>query len=89
MHQEWNALRGLAVFVVFFAIFLAASLAIPSPLFPGNVVCLLFNISDFVSVVSAVVNGVFYGFIVWGVFSLSFRWVEKSTSKDKLVKKKQ
>ena len=84
-------MRGLAVFVVFFAIFLVSSLAISSPLFPGNVVCFLFEISDwsYVSLVNAVVNGVFYGFIVWVVFSLSFRWMERSLSKDELVKEKK
>jgi len=82
-------MRGLAVFSVFFAIFLASSLAISSPLFPGNVVCFLFKISDIthVSILSAVVNGVFYGFIVWTVFTLSFKWVEKELSKNKLVEK--
>lgn len=82
-------MRGLAVFVVFFAIFLISSLAISSPLFPGNVVCFLFGISGLshVSLVNAVVNGVFYGFIVWIVFSLSFRWIERSLSKNELKEK--
>jgi uncharacterized BrkB/YihY/UPF0761 family membrane protein len=82
-------MRGLAVFLAFFAIFLVSSLVISSPLFPGNVVCFLFKISGVtsVSVLSAVVNGVFYGFIVWVVFVLSFRWVERAFSKDKLVEK--
>lgn len=78
---------SLAVFVVFCAIFLASSLAIPSPLFPGNVVCLLFKISDFgVSLGSALVNGIFYGFLAWIVFSLSFKWIEHSLSTEKSVK---
>jgi len=83
-------MRGLAVFVVFFAIFLVSSLAIPSPLFPGNVVCVFFEISDLsrVSILSAVVNGVFYGFCAWIVFSLSFRWIERSLYKKRSAKKK-
>jgi len=84
-------MRGLAVFVVFFAIFLASSLAIPSPLFPGNFVCSFFGISDlsYISLVNAVVNGIFYGFIAWIVFSLSFRWVERSLYKEGSAKKKK
>jgi hypothetical protein len=81
-------MKGLAVFAVFFAIFLVSSLAISSPLFPGNVICFLFGISglSYGFLVNAVVNGVFYGFIVWVVFSVSFRWIERSLSKDELVK---
>lgn len=84
-------MRGLAVFVVFFAIFLVSSLLISSPLFPGNIVCFLLRISDssYVSLASAAVNGVFYGFLVWVVFSLSFRWVERSLDKNKSVRKKK
>jgi len=84
-------MRGLVVFGVFFTIFLMSSLAIPSPLFPGTTICFLFEISEsgHVSLVSAFVNGVFYGLIVWIVFSISFRWVERTSSKNKLVKKKE
>lgn len=84
-------MRGLAVFVVFFAIFFVSSLMISSLFFPGNVVCFLFVIPDlsYVSLVSAVVNGFFYGFIVWVVFNLSFRWVERSLSKNEVVKEKE
>jgi membrane protein DedA with SNARE-associated domain len=81
-------MRGLAVFIVFCVIFLTSSLVILSPLFPGNIVCFLLGISNssHISVLSAIVNGVFYGSIVWIVFTLSFKWVEKSLSKNKIVK---
>jgi uncharacterized membrane protein len=81
-------MRGLAVFVVFFAIFLVSSLLISSPLFPGNIFCFLLRISDssYVSLASAAMNGLFYGFLVWVVFSLSFRWVERSLDKNKTVR---
>lgn len=80
-------MRGLTVFMVFCAIFLASSLVILSPLFPGNVICFLLGISNsnHIALLSAIVNGVFYGFIVWAVFTLSFKWVEKSLSKNKIV----
>jgi len=84
-------MRGLAVFTVFLVIFLASSLAVALPLFPGNAVCMLFAISDpgYVSLVNALVNGVFYGFVAWIIFSLSFRWIERAQSKNKAVKTKR
>ena len=70
-------MRGMAVFLAFFAIFSLSSMAIPSPLFPGNVVSRLLAVSGSTSLVSAVINGVFYGFVAWAVFCLGFRWVER------------
>ncbi len=80
-------MRGLAVFAVFLTIFLVSSLAVDLPLFPGNAVCMLFAISDpgFFSLVNACVNGVFYGFVAWIIFSLSFKWIERAQSKNKAV----
>jgi uncharacterized BrkB/YihY/UPF0761 family membrane protein len=82
-------MRGLAIFVVFFAIFAVSSLLIPSPVFPGNLICFLLGISEWsqLSLLSAIVNGIFYGICIWIVFKLSFRWVERAPSKDKLVEK--
>jgi hypothetical protein len=68
---------GMVVFIAFFAIFSVSSMAIPSPLFPGNVVCRFLAVSGNASLVSAAVNGVFYGFVAWAVFCLGFRWVER------------
>ena len=70
-------MRGIIVFVAFFTIFSVSSVAIPSPLFPGNVVCLFLAVSSNTSLVSAAVNGMFYGFVAWTVFYLGFRWVER------------
>jgi len=78
-------MRGMVVFVAFFAIFSVSSMAIPSPLFPGNVVCRFLAVSDNTSLPSAAVNGVFYGFVAWAVFCLGFRWVER-LSENKLAK---
>ncbi|MDH5786867.1 MAG: hypothetical protein OEZ40_01060 [Candidatus Bathyarchaeota archaeon] len=57
----------MAVFFLFFAF---VSLLIPSPMFPGNVFCPLIGgamggYSDFFC---AILNGVFYGVILWLVF---------------------
>jgi hypothetical protein len=70
-------MRGMVVFIAFFVIFSVSSIAIPSPLFPGNVACRFLAASGNTSLVSAAVNGVFYGFVAWVVFCLGFRWVER------------
>ncbi|MCK4933252.1 hypothetical protein KAS06_01140 [Candidatus Bathyarchaeota archaeon] len=82
-------MRGLPIFATFFAIFSVSTIAIPSPLFPGNLICHLFNISDVnqSSITSAVANGMFYGSIAWIIFSLSFRWIEDNPAKNKLTEK--
>lgn len=82
-------MRGLAVFGAFFFIFLVSSLVIPSPLFPGSVVCLAFGVGGIFWVVCALVNGLVYGFVVWVVYFVVFRWVdgisEKGFGKEKKV----
>jgi hypothetical protein len=53
-------------------LFTAASLMIPSPMFPGNVLCNLIgssvNISQYASVVSALFNGILYSIVLWVIF---------------------
>jgi len=63
-------MKGITILIVFFTIFLAASLLIPSPMFPGNLLCTLFgNLSSACREwISAVFNAVFYGIILWLVF---------------------
>jgi len=73
-------LKGVPILLVFFVIFLAASLLIPTPMFPGNILCAL--IGDFAAEykewVSAAFNAVFYGIILWLVFiAVSRRFEEK------------
>jgi hypothetical protein len=62
-------MKGLII-LVFFSLFAVASLLIPVPLFPGSWFCSLIGpaIQDFVSIFSAVFNGMFYGVILWMVF---------------------
>jgi hypothetical protein len=84
-------MRSLAVFAVFFTIFLVSSLIIADPLFPGNVVCMLLNVSEKnqTSFMSAAINGMVYGFIAWIVYFFSFRWIERSLSTKTLTKEKE
>ena len=62
-------MKGL-IAIAFFALFLTASLLIPVPMFPGSWFCNLLGqaAGDYVSVLSALFNGVFYGVILWAVF---------------------
>jgi hypothetical protein len=63
--------------------FTAASLLIPSPMFPGNLFCTLIGevTSEYVTYLSAVFNGVFYGVILWLVFVVISRRLEGENSK--------
>jgi len=73
-------MRGGAIFLVFFALFTVASYAVPVPLFPGNLVPALGFVTVptvYAPLVSAVVNGVVYGFVVWLVFVLVSRRFEE------------
>jgi len=70
--------RGALILIVFFSLFTAASLLIPSPMFPGNLFCTLIGeiMSDYARFLSAVFNGVFYGVILWLVFVVISRRLE-------------
>jgi hypothetical protein len=70
--------RGVLILIVFFSMFTAASLLIPSPMFPGNLFCTLIGeiMNDYAKFLSAVFNGVFYGVILWLVFVVISRRLE-------------
>jgi hypothetical protein len=63
-------MRGILILIVFFSMFTAASLLIPSPMFPGIFFCILIGqgATQYTDFLSAVFNGVFYGIILWLVF---------------------
>jgi hypothetical protein len=65
-----SVMRGTIILVVFFLMFTAAYLLIPSPMFPGNVACTLIGgvVSEYTVYVSAFFNGVLYGIVLWLVF---------------------
>jgi len=75
-------MRGGAIFLVFFIFFTLATLAVPIPLFPGNIVHSMINslgipLSFYSPLLDAVANGLFYGFIVWMIFVLVSRKLEE------------
>jgi len=71
--------RVLAILIAFFFLFTSASLLIPSPMFPGNFFCALIGeaISEYAGYLSAIFNGVFYGVILWLVFVVISKRLEK------------
>jgi hypothetical protein len=73
-------MRGGAVFLSFFILFMLASLAVPVPLFPGNLFPTWLGVSstNYSSLFSAVINGGTYGFLVWLVFVLATRGLDES-----------
>ncbi len=75
-------MRAASIFIAFFLIFTAASIAVPIPLFPGNMIAALFGIpaSDYMPYLEALTNGLTYGFVTWLVFFLIDKKLEKSMS---------
>jgi len=69
-------MRAGAIFVAFFLLFTCASIAVPVPMFPGSIV----QVWLAVPYISAIVNGLAYGFITWVVFFFVNRRIEKSLS---------
>jgi len=63
-------MKGLNILLAFFALFAAASILIPAPMFPGNwfVSLLGEGFQEYVRVLSAVFNGAFYGVIIGLMF---------------------
>jgi len=61
--------KGLII-LAFFSLFAVASLLLPVPMFPGSWFCAVIGlgIQEYVSVLSAVFNGLFYGAILWILF---------------------
>jgi len=62
-------MKGIII-LPFFSIFAVASLLIPTPIFPGSWFCAAIGagIQEYVVVFSAVLNGLFYGSILWLIF---------------------
>ena len=77
-------MKATAIFFVFFIMFTSASIAVPIPLFPGNMMSTLFGIpaSEYMPYLEALTNGLTYGFITWIVFFLVDKKIEKSMSMD-------
>jgi len=70
--------RGTLILLVFFSMFTVASLLAPYPMFPGNLLCGIVGevMSGYTEYLGAVLNGAFYGAILWLVFVVISRRLE-------------
>jgi hypothetical protein len=77
-------MKATPIFIAFFILFTCASMAVPIPLFPGNMITTLLGIppSEYIPYLEALTNGLTYGFISWAVFLLLARKIENSLSTD-------
>ena len=72
-------MRMAPLLLIFFLMFVVASLLAPFPMFPGNFLCSSIGpaISAYTLYLSAVFNGLFYGAILWAVFAGISRKLEQ------------
>ena len=82
-------MKAAAIFVAFFLLFTSASIAVPVPLFPGNMIPTWFRIplSEYTPYLEALANGLVYGFITWTVFFLINRKMDRALSTEGSRKK--
>ena len=78
-------MRATPIFFAFFLVFTLASLAVPIPLFPGNVITEFIEtpiaaIAEYMTYIAAITNGLIYGIVVWVVFFFVDKKLEKSMS---------
>lgn len=76
-------MKGKIFFLQFFILFTLASLAIPVPMFPGSMILTWFRVPlgfTSSSLLSAIVNGAVYGFIIWLVSGLAFKALSMGSS---------
>jgi hypothetical protein len=74
-------MRGTPILIIFFLLFTTASVLVPIPLFPGSFLSNSISptIGQYAQYVSAVLNGIFYGSMVWLVFIGLSRKLEQKT----------
>ena len=76
-------MRATPIFLAFFLLFTLASLAVPIPLFPGSAITAYIQtpiaaISEYMTYIAAITNGLIYGIVVWIVFFFVDKKLEKS-----------
>ncbi len=77
-------MKATPIFIAFFILFTCASIAVPIPLFPGNMITTLLETppAEYIPYMEALTNGLTYGFISWALFLLLARKIENSLSTD-------
>ena len=75
-------MKASAIFFVFFLLFTLTSIALPIPLFPGNMVSTLvtFPATEYIIYFEALANGFTYALVTWILFTLLIKRLEGSVS---------
>jgi hypothetical protein len=76
--------KAAPIFIAFFIMFTAASIAVPVPLFPGNLIASFLNIPflEYAIYIEAITNGITYGIVIWFVFYLIGKKLDNSVPLD-------
>jgi len=76
-------MKGTPIFITFFLFFTLASIIVPVPLFPGNMLPTWLGIqtNEYSLYLNALFNGITYGFIVWLIFVIGIKQIEKASAK--------
>jgi uncharacterized RDD family membrane protein YckC len=84
-------MKDSPVFVVFFAFFTLATIVVPIPMFPGNMIYTWFGIpaTSYAFYASAIINGITYGLVAWIVYVLASKKIEKTTSQELVEEEKK
>jgi len=77
-------MKDFLIFVTFFAFLTLATIVAPVPMFPGNMVYIWFEASSvpYLFYISAIINGITYGLVVWIVYKLCSKMIGNSTSEE-------
>jgi len=84
-------MKDSPVFVVFFLFFAFATIVVPVPMFPGNMIYTWFGTpsASYAFYISAIINGITYGFVAWIIYVLVSKKIEKSTSEESIGEEKK
>ena len=84
MYDQIKEMRATAIFASFFLLSTTTSIAVPIPLFPGNMIPTLFRAipSEYIPYLEALANGITYGFVILIVFVFVDKKLEQMLSMD-------
>jgi len=84
-------MKDSLIFVTFFVFWTLATIVAPVPLFPGNMVYIWFEASpvSYFFYISAIINGITYGLVIWIVYELCSKMVGSSTSEELTEEEKE
>lgn len=83
--KKVKKMKGKPIFLTFFLFFTLVSIIVPIPLFPGNMIPIWLGIqtNEYSLYLNALINGITYGFIVWLIFVIGVKQIEKVAAKNR------